>query len=362
MRLLLGIGESVTYPASSRILAAVVPEHRRGLANSLVDLGARLGPAAGTMCGALLVSSLGWRGLFLITGGAGLVWLVPWLIRAPRVLVSRAGPSKHVAGPSWGQLLRRRSFWGTCGGLCGANYAWYFLLSWLPSYLVRERHFTLNSVALWGALPYLFMAVSSMAGGILADRWISRGGVPVRVRRGFLVTGLILTAAILPLRPAAPHRVGGCRPVRSVPDVRHLRLQPVFADPDAGRPRSCRTLDRTPKRMRQPGWDCEPDAHRLARHEDRRVRRGISRRQPGMPARCCQFWPPGARAGAGAVTGAETAGSQPRLIKAARTRFIARQTSDRHGVLRLLHEGDGPERQDRGATSIFSLARDIRWR
>jgi len=59
MRLLLGIGESVTYPASSRILAAVVPEHRRGLANSLVDLGARLGPAAGTKYVALLVSTLG---------------------------------------------------------------------------------------------------------------------------------------------------------------------------------------------------------------------------------------------------------------------------------------------------------------
>ncbi|MCX6629748.1 MAG: MFS transporter [Candidatus Solibacter sp.] len=210
MRLLLGIGESVTYPASSRILAAVVPEHRRGLANSLVDLGARLGPAAGTMCGALLVASLGWRGLFLITGGAGLVWLVPWLLRAPRVLVSTA-TAKHVAGPSWGQLLRRRSFWGTCGGLCGANYAWYFLLSWLHSYLVRERHFTLNSVALWGALPYLFMAVSSLAGGVLADRWISRGGVPVRVRRGFLVTGLILTSAILPsvLLPRVEWAVAG---------------------------------------------------------------------------------------------------------------------------------------------------------
>jgi hypothetical protein len=86
-----------------------------------------------------------------------------------------------------------------------------FLLSWLPSYLVRERHFTLNSVALWGALPYLFMAVSSMGGGILADRWISRGGVPVRVRRGFLVTGLLLTAAILPcvLPPRIEFAVAG---------------------------------------------------------------------------------------------------------------------------------------------------------
>jgi ACS family D-galactonate transporter-like MFS transporter len=197
MRLLLGLGESVTYPASSRILAAVIPEHRRGLANSLVDLGARLGPAAGTMCGALLVAKLGWRGLFLITGGAGLLWLVPWLLNAPRVLVP-VRAAKPAAGPGWGQLLRRRAFWGTCGGLCGANYAWYFLLSWLPSYLVGERHFTLHGVALWGALPYLFMAVSSMGGGILADRWISRGARPVRVRRGFLVTGLILTSVLLP--------------------------------------------------------------------------------------------------------------------------------------------------------------------
>ena len=197
MRLLLGLGESVTYPASSRILAAVIPEHRRGFANSLVDMGARLGPAAGTMCGALLVEKLGWRGLFLVTGGAGLVWLIPWVINAPRVLVP-VRPVKQVAGPGWGQLLRRRSFWGTCGGLCGANYAWYFLLSWLPSYLVRERHFTLRGVALWGALPYLFMAVSSMGGGILADRWISRGARPVRVRRGFLVAGLILTSVLLP--------------------------------------------------------------------------------------------------------------------------------------------------------------------
>ncbi len=199
MRLLLGLGESVTYPASSRILAAVIPEHRRGLANSLVDLGARLGPAAGTMCGALLAARLGWRGLFLITGGAGLLWLVPWLLRAPRVLVATQAARQEVAAPSWGDLLRRRAMWGTCGGLCGANYAWYFLLSWLPSYLVRERHFTLTGVALWGALPYAFMAISSMGGGILADRWIARGGRAVRVRKAFPVTGLLITSAVLPL-------------------------------------------------------------------------------------------------------------------------------------------------------------------
>lgn len=202
MRLVLGVGESITYPASSRVLAAVFPEERRGLANSLVDLGARLGPALGTMCGALLVARVGWRGLFVVTGTAALVWLVPWFAYAPRKLEGavRSAPRGPMGsgGIGWRELLHRKAVWGTCGGLCGANYAWYFLLSWLPSYLVRERHFSLNSVAIWGAMPYLCMAVSSLGGGILADRWIARGGSAVRVRRGFLVTGLGLTALLLP--------------------------------------------------------------------------------------------------------------------------------------------------------------------
>src|SRR5512136_2779121 len=87
LRLLLGIGESVTYPATSRILAAVVPENRRGLANSLVDLGARLGPAAGIFLGAtLLRTNHGWRSIFFLTGSLGLLWLIPWMIVAPKRL------------------------------------------------------------------------------------------------------------------------------------------------------------------------------------------------------------------------------------------------------------------------------------
>jgi MFS family permease len=210
MQFFLGIGESVTYPATSRVLAAVFPENRRGLANSLVDVGAKLGPAIGTMCGALLVAKLGWRGLFLITGSVALIWLGPWLRWAPRNL-SATGIKQAAASPGWRQLLRRRAVWGTCGGLCGANFAWYFLLGWLPSYLVRERHFSLHSVALVGAAPYVLMALSSVSGGVLADRWISRGASAVRVRRGFLVTGLVLTAFLLPsvLLPRIEYAVAG---------------------------------------------------------------------------------------------------------------------------------------------------------
>ncbi len=198
-RLLLGIGESVTYPATSRILAAVVPENRRGLANSLVDLGARLGPAAGILLGAsLLTAGRGWRIIFFLTGSLGLLWLIPWMLVAPRKL--RASPEAFRPGGialTWSRLLRSRSVWGTCGGLCGANYSWYFLLTWLPTYLVKERRFSYGSLAFLGTLPFLLMVVSSLGCGILADRLISKGGSAVKVRKTFLVTGLSLTAIFM---------------------------------------------------------------------------------------------------------------------------------------------------------------------
>jgi MFS family permease len=198
MLLLLGLGEAVAYPACSRVITSVFPETRRGLANSVIDMmGARLGPALGTLCGGLMVARLGWRWLFLLTGGAGLAWLIPWMFFAPR----RPAPAERVAMVQigWGDLLQRRALWGTCFGQFGANYAWYFLLSWLPSYLVKERHFSLSAMAIWAAAPYLLMAVTSMGGGILADRLIVRGASAVRVRQAFVCAGLLSTAILLPL-------------------------------------------------------------------------------------------------------------------------------------------------------------------
>jgi MFS family permease len=203
LRMLLGLGESVTYPANSRILVTAFPESRRGLANAVTNLGSRVGPMLGTALGAVLVANTGWQGLFLITGGVGLLWIVPWLIWGPPSSPAAARPANGVATSAktitWAQLVRRRDVWGTCGGLFAANLTWYFLLSWLPYYLVKERGMSMGAVAVWGSLPYLFMAGSLLAGGILADRLIAGGRPPARVRKTFLVTGLLTAAVLMPL-------------------------------------------------------------------------------------------------------------------------------------------------------------------
>src|SRR3982751_4932181 len=85
-RLVLGAGESLAYPCYSRIFATQLPQHHRGRANALLDAGSKLGPAAGTFLGGLLLGRLGWRWFFIVLGVCSLAWIVPWLwysLRSP---------------------------------------------------------------------------------------------------------------------------------------------------------------------------------------------------------------------------------------------------------------------------------------
>src|SRR5215831_9324172 len=68
LRLLLGVGESASYPSYSRIIERDFPPERRGLPNALVDAGAKIGPALGILLGGPLVGHYGWRALFFILG------------------------------------------------------------------------------------------------------------------------------------------------------------------------------------------------------------------------------------------------------------------------------------------------------
>ena len=68
LRLLLGMGESISFPSYSRILATQYPEHHRGLANAIVDAGTKTGPALGTLLGGLLMAQFGWRSFFVALG------------------------------------------------------------------------------------------------------------------------------------------------------------------------------------------------------------------------------------------------------------------------------------------------------
>ena len=198
LRLLLGIGESVSYPSYSRILANEYPEHHRGFANAIIDSGTKVGPALGILIGGLLVSQVGWRIFFFVLGGGSLLWLVPWSAWMPRGkgVAAREDASEMA---SIGAILRHRSAWFTAFGLFCGNYYWYFLIPWLPAYLEKERHFPKAKMALLGWLPFLGIAVSCVLSGWLSDRLIARGGSPTQVRKSFAGTGLCFATVLVPV-------------------------------------------------------------------------------------------------------------------------------------------------------------------
>jgi MFS family permease len=198
LRLLLGIGESVSFPSYSRILASEYPEHHRGFANAMIDAGTKVGPALGILVGGLLVSQVGWRIFFFVLGGGSLLWLLPWAAWMPRGkdVSSREDPSEI---PSIGAILSERSAWFTAFGLFCGNYYWYFLITWLPAYLEKERHFPKAKMALFGWLPFLAIAASCVFSGWLSDRMIARGNSPTRVRKSFAGTGLTFATLLIPV-------------------------------------------------------------------------------------------------------------------------------------------------------------------
>jgi MFS transporter, ACS family, D-galactonate transporter len=197
-RLVLGVGESVVYPSYSKILARYFPEDQRGLANSIIITGFYAGPAFGLFFGGILMGKYGWRSFFLVLGLLSLLWLVPWLQWMPR---DRDEPSAanypHEETPGILEILKLRSAWGTCAALACLDYLSYFFLTWMPTYLVRGRNFSMDLMAAVMGAAYLVCALVAATCGWLSDRWIVEGATPTLVRKGFTSVGMAGAALFL---------------------------------------------------------------------------------------------------------------------------------------------------------------------
>jgi MFS transporter, ACS family, D-galactonate transporter len=191
LRFLLGAGESLAYPAYSKIIAETFPESLRGTANALIDAGSKVGPALGILLGVKMIQAFSWRVMFVVVGGASLLWLVPWCLVVNRLPKHVRQSHTDEGSPSYRQLIRSRAVWGTVLGLFGGNYTWYLFLTWLPYYFETDRHYTKDHLAIFGSLPFWTVAVASMSFGLAADALIRRGRHPGRVRKAFVSFGLL---------------------------------------------------------------------------------------------------------------------------------------------------------------------------
>ncbi|AQQ17493.1 MFS transporter [Burkholderia cenocepacia] len=214
VRLMLGVGEAAAIPSFAKVAFNWFPRSERGLASSIFDSGSRVGSALSLPLVAWLISLVGWRGSFVITGGIGIVWALAWwfVYRDPEryraiapdavdaLLAQRGAPTVAAAtdGPkvSWLDLFRYRTVWGMMIGLFCLNFAIYFFITWFPSYLLQSRGFSLASLGTWGMLPALLAIPGGWLGGYVSDSLFRRGWSATAARKTCLVLGMLLSSSI----------------------------------------------------------------------------------------------------------------------------------------------------------------------
>ncbi len=229
-RCLLGLGEAGVWPAASKAVAEWFPARERALAIGLYTMGATIGatvapylviPLAGfsyaekfPLAEQLLGHGAGWRLAFLLTGAAGLVWLLPWLwfYRQPRdskllgeaelkLITESEVEENQRTKPSekpwtWRQIFTSRIVWLLLLGRLMTDPVWYFYQFWFPKYLSAERHLSQDQLKItW--MVYAAAAVGSLLGGWLSGQLVKRGHAPAASRLWVMLG----CACLLPVSP-----------------------------------------------------------------------------------------------------------------------------------------------------------------
>lgn len=202
MRGLLGVGESIYLAGGTKIVGIMFSSQDRGFPSGLFDSGTRAGLAVGAPLVATLIIYCGWRHMFAFVGFTAMLWLVPWVLVAPRNLkgVRDDVPPRGASGRSrFPRVHLDRNLLGICLGFFCFDYYWYLLVTWLPDYLVTVRHLTVLRAGFFAALPFLTYGISEPIGGWLTDWLIRRGCDETRTRKVMLTVAFLFGLMLIPV-------------------------------------------------------------------------------------------------------------------------------------------------------------------
>src|ERR1700733_1737726 len=214
-RLLLGIGESPTFPLAARAIREWAPVRERALAFSISGSGPAFGTAVSAVTIAWLVATIGWGLAFVFSGALGFVWVVVWLLvyRDPEqagwlgdderrmILRDRApGGTTDAHAMPLKELLSYQTMWGLFLVQGCVNYTQYLFLTWLPTYLVQSRGLNIMHSGLQTGLCYFGAMVLTILLGRLCDHLLTPEAVRAGKRR-YAVVILAFGASVMVLAP-----------------------------------------------------------------------------------------------------------------------------------------------------------------
>jgi MFS family permease len=217
-RVVMGMGESTSWPASNRIIREWFPSAERALANAIFGAGAAAGPALGAVGISAIIGAYGWRWGFYTAGSVGFVWLLlwwlffdhperaSWLLPDERAKILRerdgefASPIAQQPASSLWYLLSLRSTWGLFLTQGCEVYGGYMLLTWLPSYLQQAKHLSVMDAGMLTAIPFGVASILGIGLGKVSDMLLNPRTVSDGKRR-VMIAVLLACASTLMIIP-----------------------------------------------------------------------------------------------------------------------------------------------------------------
>jgi ACS family D-galactonate transporter-like MFS transporter len=214
-RIGVGVFEAPCFPANSRILAIWFPQHERARANGIYSFGQYVGLGFLSVPLFWLTQRLGWRGLFFIVGGFGVLFSILWWMLYRNPADSRTANAEEIAyieaggggeykgapvGFRWrhvAALLKHRQVLGASIGQFGGNSTQVFFVTWFPTYLVTARGMTFIQAGFVTSLPYIGASIGVLAGGFFSDLLLKRTGSANLARKLPIVGGMLLASTIV---------------------------------------------------------------------------------------------------------------------------------------------------------------------
>ena len=173
--------------------------------------GSALGAVLAPPLTVYLVSALGWRGAFIITGSIGIAWVIIWLLvfstpSKSKLISAReldiinqddnetSEPAKQeIIKVPVRKILSTKQAWVLIVIRFLLDPVFYFFMFWIPKYLNSERDVSFERVGelLW--IPFFALGVSNMFGGWISDKLIRKGVSADKARKSVMGLAALLT-------------------------------------------------------------------------------------------------------------------------------------------------------------------------
>ncbi|MCI1833009.1 MAG: MFS transporter [Bifidobacterium sp.] len=219
-RVALGISESPFFTAGLKVCDNWFDDKEKALPVSIVNTGSQIANAIAPPILTILLIKTGWRGMFVIIGGLGLIVTLLWVVcyRNPTVREIAAIKGKQWVmenasskpsttkqkddrnSGSWTDLFKQSNTYFMIIGAFGIFYTVWVYLTWLPTYLQKARGFDLMTSGWLAMLPYLCGIVGVLAGGWVSGNMLKAGYKTITARKVPIVVGAFLAAcSVLPV-------------------------------------------------------------------------------------------------------------------------------------------------------------------